>query len=68
MLYACFTEAKRIWSYEFGYEMNSLWLNLRMNGISVRALARHRPQHADVEATPLHPPSIASFTMFSESK
>ncbi len=48
--------------------MNSLWLNLRMNGILCAYLRAHMPSTPSVDATALQPPSIASLTMFSGSK
>ena len=57
-----------IWSYRFGYVMNSLWFNFTMNGILWAYLRETTPRVPRVEVTALQPPSIASFTMLAGSK
>src|SRR2546425_6280349 len=52
----------------FGYVSISLWLNLVRNGILWAYLRLTDASTPKVEATALHPPSIASFTIFSGSK
>ena len=44
---ACWMLANRIWSNAFGYERNSLWLNLSDERNLVRVLPRHRAEHAE---------------------
>ena len=60
--------AKAIWSNLLGKVRNSLWLNFTMNGIRCAYFRATEPSTPSVLATALHPPSIASFTMFSGSK
>ena len=44
---ACLTLAKRIWSNAFGYDRNSLWLNLSRNGILCAYFRATDAEHAE---------------------